>query len=197
MIIKSLTLVVLLFTISLNLPSMAANREGGVSGGGGNVIRPTPPNYPQNTEHVEHTVKASLQYTQIFLENKAISFQHNQIPSDAYEIYAKIFQNEKNIFSILQTVRPRVEEHQPCFDFNSKPVDASIAAAKPNSFCVSAYSLAKKVIHTEIPIQSAALMAHEYSEILGLSESEAVRIQSDAIDELNQMQLPPLEVIED
>lgn len=172
-------------------------REGGVSGGGGNVINPTPPNEALDGETAEEIVKASFKYVHIYLQDKASQYQNNEMSPADQNLYAKIFEGNNNIINAVGTIRPKVEDERPCFDFASKPVDASVVSRKPNTFCVSAFSLGQKVIHSEIPIQSTALMIHEYSELIGLSEDEAVIFQTKALEDLKTMELPPLEISED
>lgn len=172
-------------------------REGGVSGGGGNVINPTPPQESLDGDAAEEIVKASFKYVRIYLEDKAIRYQNNQMTLKDKHLYSKLFEGQNNIMNAVRTVRPKVEDDHPCFDYASRPVDASVVSRKPNTFCVSAFMLGQKVVHTEIPIQSTALMIHEYTEIVGVSEEEAVIFQTKALEDLKTMPLPPLQVSED
>lgn len=167
--------------------------QGGVSGGGGNVINPTPPDEIADSEQVEHLVKASVVYTHIYFKNVHAQYLAGEIDSDIKPVFEKLFADRKLLKRTLSEVRPHVENERPCFDRELKPVDASIVNSKAGRFCVSAYSVGQKVDVSEIPIQSAALMAHEYSELMGLDENEAVTVQKKALEDLSSTALPPLD----
>ena len=106
------------------------------------------------------------------------------MPFEDKILFAKIFSGPQNILEILHIVTPDIEEHKPCFDFDRQPVDASIATLKKNTFCLSAFNIRRKVIESEIPAQTMALAIHEYSEVIGLNEEEAVALQTRVLIEL-------------
>lgn len=167
-------------------------RDGGVSGGGGNVINPTPPDQILDGDSVEHVVKSSVAYTHIYFKNVHTQYLAGELPSDVAPVFEKLFADTNRFQRILEEVQPHVVEESPCYDRGMNPVDASIVTYKTGRFCVSAHAIAKKVRVDEIPIQSAALMAHEYSEIAGLNEGEAVTVQKKALEDLKNSDLPPL-----
>ncbi|MDG0817219.1 hypothetical protein [Bdellovibrio svalbardensis] len=169
-------------------------REGGVSGGGGNVINPQMPTSTVDPEEAEHIVKASAVYTQIFFAHAKAQFANGEASSEILPVYKKLFSGPRDLDTVLQNVRPHVRESGPCYDYNMQPVDASVAGSLPNRFCVSAFALSRKVQADQIPVQAAALMAHEYTEIMGLDEDEAVMIQKQALQDLQIVNLPPLSV---
>lgn len=179
-------------SVCWSLPSFL--RQGGVSGGGGNIINPQQPTYVLATEDAEHLVKASVLYTQIFFSKAQKQYADQSAPIEIIPIYEKIFADESSLNKVLTEVHPKVRDSGPCYDFSQKPVDASVVSHEPNHFCVSSYSVARKVEAEQIPVQAAALMAHEYSEIMGLNEDEAVVIQKQALKFLQSESLPPLEV---
>jgi hypothetical protein len=160
---------------------------GGVSGGGGNVIDPTPPDVLPDSETVEHLVKRSYRHVRFYLENKEQQFQNGQLDPNEHGLFAKVFEGRTNIITALDLVKPDVEDSKPCYDYEQQPVDASIATDSKNKFCVSSYSLRQKVIRSEIPRQSTALMIHEYSEIVGTSEEDAVAIQKVVLEDLKSL----------
>ncbi len=183
------------FSVFICTQALAFSRfEGGVSGGGGNVINPAPPDRAADHEDVEHIVKASVSYTYWYFKSVQGDYISGQMKPELSAIFTKIFAGGKDFESVLTKVQPDVQEEGPCHDFDYKPVDASIRSSRANSFCVSSYAIANKVNFKEIPIQSAALMAHEYSEIMGLNEEEAVSIQKNAIERMKASNLPPLSV---
>lgn len=93
--------------------------------------------------------------------------------------------HEKNIINAFKKVRIHVESEEPCYTLNGTPADGSIFSEKSNSVCISAKTIAEKVHIEEVPKQAAALSLHEYAEVIGLSEEDAVNLQKRALDELN------------
>ena len=168
-------------------------REGGVSGGGVNVLNPQNPKIILDSEKAEHIVRASKLYAHIFFANAEEEYLKGTAPADVMAVYKKIFENN-NVTVVLDTVHPHVRDYGPCYDYSLNPVDASVASLEPDRFCVSSYALSHKVLPESLPIQAAALMAHEYTEVMGLGETEAVIIQKQALNDLQQLALPPLEV---
>lgn len=161
-----------------------AIRDGGVSGGGGNVINATPPSQAVDSETAEELIRNSIPTVKFFLNNKYEQYRANKLAPPDVPLYSKIFEGSQNIFAALKTIKPDIEEHRPCFTRYGQIADASIAGFDHDSFCVSAYTIRYKVIHHEIPVQSAALMVHEYSEIVGVTEDEAVMLQEQVLNEM-------------
>lgn len=164
---------------------------GGVSGGGGNVINPTPPDeinqdLHQTTEHVEHLIHSSHIPVSKFFKLKENQLNNNQVSVAEALILRKLFTGDYNIYRIMHLFPTKVQEDKPCFDSLGNAVDGSIYSEKPNTICVSAHRLVEKVHISEIPIQSHALLVHEYSELVGLTEDEAVLLQKNALDIFKQ-----------
>lgn len=194
---RVLSVVSLTLIISGTAYSRPISRDGGVSGGGGNVINPTPPERIIDGDSVEHVVKASVAYTRLYFKNVHAQYLAGELPSDINPVFEKLFADRDHFVRVLEEVRPHVVEETPCYDRGMNPVDASIVSGRPGRFCVSAYSMARKVHVDEIPIQSAALMAHEYSELVGLNEDDAVTVQKKALEDLKNSDLPPLKAFEE
>lgn len=159
---------------------------GGVSGGGGNVINPIPPDSGCVPDHdyVEELVQKSRYPIFNFLKRKSQQLNSNQLIGDEKIVFQKLINSKENIFEIVNHVKPHVEEDQPCFDNEGNPVDGSTLSSKPNSICISAQRLIEKVHVKELPPQTRALLLHEYSEVSGLSEEEATFIQTKALEEM-------------
>lgn len=168
-------------------------REGGVSGGGGNVLNPQNPQVILDSEKAEHIVRASSLYARIFFANAEEQYVKGTAPAAVMSVYEKIFENN-DVSQVLESVRPHVRDSGPCYDYAYQPVDASVVSPLPDQFCVSSFALSHKVLPESLPIQAAALMAHEYSEVMGLGETEAVIIQKQALQDLEQLALPALDV---
>lgn len=177
--------------LSLSLPLTAQAslaREGGVSGGGGNVINPQVPNRPMDLERAEQVVKSSLSHTRAFFAHAKVQYQRGQGSPEILSVYRKLFSNDENLRLVLKTVRPQIREHGPCYDYDQNPVDASVVSSQPDRFCISSFALSRKVLPEFIAAQAAALMAHEYTEIAGLGEFEAVLIQKQVLQDLQRLQ---------
>lgn len=194
---RTLSVSLLTLVISGTAYCRPYTRDGGVSGGGGNVINPTPPDRILDGDSVEHVVKSSVAYTRIYFRNVRSQYLAGELPSNITPVFEKLFSDEARFQRVLAEVRPHIVEESPCYDRAMNPVDASIVTPTPGRFCVSAFSMARKVHVDEIPIQAAALMAHEYSEIVGLDENEAVTVQKRALEDLKNSDLPPLYVNEE
>ncbi len=178
------------FTVSDFLgapPSLTASvfdDVGGVSGGGGNVMNPTPPEGYQDPEMVEDQVKSLVSVLRTYLLNKHNEFKKGTLSPEHNRLFGALFLPPQNVFSVMQSVVPHVDDDRPCFDSDRRPVDGSIFSHRPNRFCISSFSLARKVHFREIPAQATALMLHEYSEWMGLSEDQAQVLQAKALVDL-------------
>jgi hypothetical protein len=166
----------------ISMISLTAN-AGGVSGGGGNVLSPRPPNDFQNPEHVEQLVKKSKMNLQDYIQQKKQIYFNGEMNSRDQNLYGSIFETQVPMDQVIRSIKVDVEEHRPCYDKNLNPVDGSIHANKTNAICVSALRLAEKVHVQEIPAQSTALMMHEYSEVMGFDEDFAVQIQKRTLED--------------
>jgi len=98
--------------------------------------------------------------------------------------FAPVFNSEKNIESVMTEVRMYVKDHSTCRDADQKPVDGSIVNPVPDSICISAFNIANKTDAADIPPQSTALILHEYGELIGLTEAQAVMLQTLVLEEL-------------
>ncbi len=151
--------------------------DGGMSGGGGNVLPGKLPDAPLDPEEAEDQVKASRHTAVDYLTSFKEKYQQGALPSDQASLAQKAFSKGRDLLTISRTYRTDVEDDSPCFDFSGSPVDGSIRGERPNEICISSHSIAKKVHQSEIKAQSAALMIHEFSEVIGFSEDEATALQ--------------------
>jgi hypothetical protein len=161
--------------------------EGGVSGGGGNIIAPKAPQYPVDPETAEHMVYHSHDLLKNYVAHKKSAFKNNQLSVQQRQVFAPIFNSPQSIESVIKNVRLDVEDDEACWDTQHQAVDGSTITRDHNSICISAYNLANKTEESDIPPQAAALMLHEYSELIGLSEDQAVRVQTIVLSELREL----------
>ncbi|GIL17947.1 MAG: hypothetical protein FMNOHCHN_03599 [Ignavibacteriaceae bacterium] len=177
-------LVLLLSISQVALADSGSRLMGGVSGGGGNVINPMPPERNLDPEVAEDIIENSVAHVQTYLADLERTHRSPNSDTELKQLYKKIFDGPQSIHRVVQQVEPKVEETRPCYDAQAKPVDGSIYSRKRNTICISAYTLSQKVHEAEIQDQSIALMLHEYGELVGLSEDEAVLLQKKALEDL-------------
>ncbi len=166
--------------------ALALNR-GGMSGGGGNVMNPTPPDRIVD----RHEVRALANHLPTLLPKVAqyLAQKQNalaQTPvgqAGADENLRPLFQTRHNILRLLRTVPLDVEHHKSCFDGSGNPVDGSVAE-DDDEVCLSALNIALKVHPTEIDAQSQALIVHEYGEKAGLDEAAAISVQAHVLEDV-------------
>lgn len=183
---KFLYIGVLIALLNISQLVEAGNHSlfGGVSGGGGNVINPTPPIIPATKETVETLITQSYMNLESYLRNIEKTYLEHKMNLTESLIFAKIFDGSNNVFTKISIFKPKIEERHSCYDFELKPVDASISFLNENNFCISSFSIREKVIESDIRDQAMALMIHEYSELSGATEEEAIFIQRNILDDL-------------
>lgn len=165
-----LALVLLGSSITGAIVPVRALAAGGISGGGGNVLPGKAPETLQDPEQVEDEVRESHAIAIDYLSRK-ISGQ-----TDVQSIA---------ILELARRVPPHITDDRPCFDSAGNVVDGSNATGRHRGrICISALNLARKVHPTELRAQAAALMIHEYAELAGSDEDQAVQLQTGAFKEL-------------
>ncbi|AZZ36384.1 hypothetical protein CIK05_06120 [Bdellovibrio sp. qaytius] len=174
-------LVILISILSLSMTS------GGVSGGGGNLISPKKPKVSVKPEAVKKLVFTAHSNLTNYIAEKFIAFKNNQLSAEDQKTFAPVFTANKNIEDVIQNVQIQVLIWESCRDEKNLPVDGSTITSAPNSICISAFNISRKVDMTEISSQATALMLHEYSELVGLSELQAVRLQTAALNDLKKL----------
>lgn len=162
-----------------------AKIDGGISGGGGYVINPIRPSYPQSTEVIEDMIKESKTFVVQYIQQKKNQFHADQMGGHEKRLYDQLLNSpQKNIDHVLANYKVHVEDEDPCYTSDRVPVDGSIFSEKPNSICISAHTFAEKVHASTVHIQAAALILHEMSEVVGLSDDDAIRLQKIALNEM-------------
>ena len=160
---------------------------GGISGGGGEVICPDRPTYYQDPEHIKDVIEQSKSKLVSYIDYKKKQLLSDELEHSEKEIIQKIFEpNKMNIHEAVNRFSVYIDDDHPCYTSDRQPVDGSIYSKKPNSICISSATIARKVHFNQVSKQSTALMLHEYSEVVGLTEAEAVTLQKKALEEIPQ-----------
>lgn len=158
--------------------------NGGVSGGGGFVISPETPDQYVSPDKVESLIEKQAEpCLENYLINKKKKFDNGELPGHEFNTLEPILK-QGVIFKTIKNTRLIVVDGNSCFGSNGEPTDGSFFKDKKKAICISAKNLAEKVHHKELKPQTLALMMHEYSEMLGFSEDEAVSVQKIVLEDL-------------
>ena len=102
-------------------------------------------------------------------------------------LYSVLFaDNENNLHEAMEDITIDIQLDRPCYDQNGNVYDGSTYHQIKNSICISAYTIATKCIKEEISIQATALVLHEYSEVVGLSDEDAITLQKEVLSDLSK-----------
>lgn len=147
----------------------AAEGRGGISGGGGNTL-------VRDAAIAEDVIRtAQLARPQLHLFFNRLSAKPEALSPELYE---KLFAGE-TIFKALNDFGISFALDRPCYEDGGKERDGSINSPKAGDpgICISPFRIAGTVSRDEVRPQVLALIAHEYSHLLGSTEAEAVIIQ--------------------
>ncbi len=172
------------FTSAICSASAAIIFNGGVSGGGGNMISPKPPVSENDPEIVEEIVGKAQTTVLEYIWQKRNEYENNRLPESHRAAFVPLFEADNKIENAVRSTRLHIADEHACWDSQHRPVDGSTVTKDSNSICISAYNIAKKADLSDIHPQSAALMIHEYSELVGLSEEQAIKVQARALEDL-------------
>ena len=115
---------------------------------------------------------------------KKNKWKQEGVPAEMKSIYTKLFENSKrDLLHVADHIDIHIEDAGPCLTFEGLPVDGSINS-KPGTVCVSAKTFSEKVSYEDTSRQAIALSLHELSEIVGLTETEAVQLQVEVLKDL-------------
>jgi hypothetical protein len=181
--VKILSAIILFLTLN-QAHAHILLKDGGISGGGGNVISPTAPHHFQDPYDVQEEVISSKALLKRFIQAKHDLFLVNNMGQEDKRIYSVLFEdNSHGILESMIYVPLHIPVYEPCYDLEGKSYDGASVNAETHSVCVSAFNLALKVDKSEIAIQAAALILHELSEVAGLSDDDAIYLQNQLIKE--------------
>jgi hypothetical protein len=180
------TIIVLFVTFILNLAQAhILLKDGGISGGGGNVISPTAPQRLQDPYSIRVDVLASRKILKEFIKAKHDLYIFNNMNADDKRIYSILFEdNSHGILESMNDVPLFIPVYEPCYDLSGNPFDGAAVNAESHAVCISAFNLALKVDRSNVTIQAAALILHELAHVAGLNDEEdAIYLQNQLIKE--------------
>lgn len=165
---------ILVLQIGCTPSASVTDAQGGVDGGGGGTL-PAKPLDDYEFEKVIATAKRDLGLfvKQSMRRATRFSTQHSVIDK-------KLYGGPKTLWDVLQTTDLEILYDRPCRDANGQPRDGSIHASKPNTVCLSAFTIGPKTIQERAKVEIYALILHELSHFLGTTEPEAQEFQNDA-----------------
>ena len=163
---KSMKNMVLAVVAALSLDANAGN----VSGGGGGGTLPASPVSNWRIYQIITHAKIDLR---LFLKSQ--QYDYGLYSSGALD--QKLFGGDRTLYDALESTDIEIRMDGPCFDANQQPVDGSIHATKPGDICISAASMAPKLIEERAYTETLALILHELAHTLGADEKEASEYQ--------------------
>ena len=173
----------MLFRSLLALPLFAL-AAGGISSGGGNVLEPVDPRNPAGRAEVKDMIPRARNALLGYLRAKRLDWSAGRLSGEERADFGALFSASRDVLGVSAATPVDVELEEPCFDFAENPVDGSIRSdEKFPSICLSALTISRRVERADIPAQSAALLAHEVSELVGFGEEQAVRLQSRVLND--------------
>lgn len=174
-----------LLTISSVLATLQVYASGGVSGGGGNLISPTAPTEKQDPREMRNIIRGSKHLLQKFVNAKYVLYKNGSMDYESLRLYSVLFaDSENNIHEVMEELNLEIPLDKPCYDSEGNIFDGSTFGQKEHSVCISAYSIAQKCDKNEVPRQATALIFHEFSEVSGLSDEDAITLQKQVLAEL-------------
>jgi len=149
---------------------------GGIDGGGGGTL----PANAITIGHVFNTIRYDAKINlRMYFRGLEQSSDFKPQPYDQ-----KLFGGPTTLLNVLENTEIEIPTSGPCYDAFGKAVDGSVHASKPNTICISAFSIAPKLIQERAVPEILALIAHELSHLLGTTEVEADLIQQKAVNDL-------------
>jgi hypothetical protein len=169
-------------TFLLTVPLAQA---GGITAGGGGIT----PAQPVTIEDVRQAVLASNEALHLWLQGQEIWWRTGKIkvPGSAYgKLFSFNSEPEKKrqrIYRILSKLSVEFRENDSCYDSAGTEKDGSIYTEgnQKLAICISGRNLAQKLNRDDYEAQTAALILHEVSHLLGTDEHEAMEIQERSV----------------
>lgn len=155
---------------------------GGMSGGGGNVIASR-----ESAAHTSVELTARLIEQAHFQLIPYLEFKREQIQNgeNRAPIFEKLFDLNPQIMNLIESAVPNILMSRPCLDGRSRKYDGSARPHAETPLCISAWRISHKLKQSEVTNQAIALLLHEYSELSGFSDREAIELQTYALRDLN------------
>lgn len=155
--------------LKINLINPSASViEGGMSGGGGDALDPG--------GYVDASQLMSFARIELLLFFK----QKSTKPMSSF--IAQVVNNSPSMMDIIINT-PIYDTYSICQDSHGNTVDGSIYSPYPNTICINS-SFMSRFTPEEARKQLLALVAHEYSHLLGLNEVDATSLQREVYEQL-------------
>lgn len=161
--------IVTVFLVLTAAPSFSQLKTpGGMSGGGGDV----PPFWSIDYGTFGDFIISSRAELIMFFNAQR---KHQMM----YPEFRKLYSSDRSIIDVIREIPiyNNTDQYRPCVDASGNPVDASIYSIKVNTVCISQSRLTSKISRHDGRNQILALLAHEYSHLIGFSEEEAKALQ--------------------
>jgi hypothetical protein len=175
----------------LAIACVEAHAAGGVSGGGGNVIVSYPQSVAPSVPAVRSRIRALKPMMERYFQEKEAAFASGSLPTAQYAALQPLFSGYPDVAMAIRPIEVQIEEHAPCHDADGNPFDGSTRGLNSDQVCLSALRIAGKVEASELGAQISALMAHEFAEVLGLDDENAIRIQEIVLKDFRPAPLAP------
>lgn len=160
-------------------------RAGGVSDGGGGVVNSN----PVDIAHVLFATAETGGILLAWLYREESTFK--KLPTDEQKRSpsAKLFLGKTSAIDLIKTTAFEVRMNKPCYDSGGNSKDGSVLGARPGTLCISPYSMAPKLNESNYEQETAALVMHEISHVLGADENEATEIQKNVLFSLEKYRI--------
>lgn len=175
---------ILLTLTAVSSPKSSAH-FGGISGGGGNVMYAGSVQRQMSADRVEQRIEELRPVVLQYLGEKKAQFDSGKLDQTSTATFAPLFANQQNIMGALERVRLSVREEHPCYTRDGASFDGTSEGKGGGRICMSAHSISTKVDYSEVDLQTSALMVHEFSEIAGANDEQAIAIQIAVLKDLN------------
>lgn len=139
-----------------------------------------------SADRVEQRIEELKPVVLEYLADKKQEFDSGKMNLALAETFAPLFSGQRNIIDQLQRVRLHVREEHPCYTRDGASFDGTSDFQGDGRICLSAHSISTKVDYSEVDLQSSALMVHEYSEIAGANDEQAIAIQIAVLKDLSK-----------
>lgn len=154
----------LLVASALSWSAVAGSVEGGMNGGGGGTIVANPATPGQ--------IKTAAREARLTLMMLFTTWEGMQ--SYPYGTMLKDFPRARDVVS---NTKIEFDDMAPCLGADGLDHDAYAPGTTSDSICLSVFSLQKKLSQENYQAQTVALVAHEFSHLLGLDEEQATFLQ--------------------
>lgn len=161
-------------------------QAGAVSGGGGGTTNPSPVDPELVAESIRHYAGPVLL---MWLNQEESNYLNLSQDKKQNSPFRKLFEGERDIFSLLLTTKVELNMASPCKDAFGHPKDGSMHASQTGSICISPFTMGPKLNEYNVEAETLALVMHEISHLVGTTEEEAEVIQLALLNRLMRMDL--------